>query len=147
MSVVKSKRSKSSIEFEMIYFRVADGVDNLVENSFFADPEVLQRNKWFVSARFQSLQKLTDDLLYNIKMANSIYPTCMAELEQRRLTMDRAIGTCYAILTHYDRIMRRLKVPDSKYTLNIKDIMHMINSLKAWRKSNNRLKATLQEQA
>ena len=39
MSVVKSKRNKSKIEFEMIYFKLADGLDNLVENYFWAEYE------------------------------------------------------------------------------------------------------------
>ena len=33
MSVVKSKRSQSKIEFEQLYFQVADGVDTLVEHN------------------------------------------------------------------------------------------------------------------
>ena len=131
MSVVKSKRSKSKIEFEMIYFKLADGVDNLVSQGFYAENAILQNNKWFANARFQALQKLTDDLLYHIKIANSIYPTCMAELEERRLSMDKAIGICYAILTNYQRIMDRLRVPDNKYTLDIKNVVRMISSLKA----------------
>ena len=145
MSVVKSKRSQSKIEFEMIYLQVADGVDDLVENQFHTDPEIIQRNKWFVSARFQALQKLTDDLLYYIKIANSIFPTCMAELKERRVNMDKAIGTCYAILTQYQRIMTRLRVPDNKYTLNIRNIMRMIGALKAWRKSDNKLRASIEQ--
>lgn len=145
MSVVKSKRSQSKIEFEMIYFQVVDGVDNLVENQFYTDAETIQKNRWFVNARFQTLQKLTDDLLYNIKIANSIYPTCMAELEERRVSMDKAIGVCYAILTNYQRIMTRLRVPDNKYTLDIKNVMRMIRSLKAWRKSDNKFKDSFQQ--
>lgn len=31
MSVPKSRRSKSKVEFEMTYFKLADGLDNLVE--------------------------------------------------------------------------------------------------------------------
>ena len=42
MSVVKSKRTQSKIEFEMTFFKVADGVDFLVENQFFADYEQMQ---------------------------------------------------------------------------------------------------------
>ena len=41
--------------------------------------------------------------------------------------------------------MIRLRVPDNKYTEDIKNVVKMINSLKAWRKSDNRLKATLTE--
>lgn len=41
MSVVKSKRGKSRVEFEMNYFRLADGIDNLVENYFFAEYDTI----------------------------------------------------------------------------------------------------------
>lgn len=145
MSVVKSKRSKSKIEFEMIYYQVVDDVDNLIEHGFYADQVTIQNNRAFLNARFMTLQRLTDDLLYHIKIANSIYPTCMAELEERRVSMDKAIGTCYALLTNYQRIMMRLKIPDNKYTLDIKNIMRMIGSLKAWRKSDNKFKDSFQQ--
>lgn len=143
MSVVKSKRSQSKIEFEMIYFLVADGVDFLVEHDFFAEGLLAQKNRVFLDMRSRALEELTDHLLYYIKIANSIYPTCLSEFEERRLNMDKAIGTCYAILTQYQRIMQRLRVPDNKYTMDIKNLARMINSLKSWRKSDNRLKTKL----
>lgn len=145
MSVVESKRGKSKVEFEMIYFQLADSVDNLVEHDFYAEGELANKNRIFLNARSMTLERLTDSLLYYIKIANSIYPTCLMEWEERRVAMGKAIGTCYAILTNYQRIMIRLRVPDNKYTLDIKNIMRMINSLKAWRKSDNRLKASLEK--
>ena len=144
MSVVKSKRNQSKIEFEMIYFKVADGVDNLIEHNFYAKGDLLEKNRVFLEIRYKSLEELTDTLLYHIKIANSIYPTCMTEWEERRTTIGKAIGTCYAILTHYQRIMMRLRIPDNKYVDNIADVVRMINSLKAWRKSDNKLKITLE---
>ena len=145
MSVVKSKRNQSKIEFEMIFFKIADGVDNMVEHEFYAEGLLAVKNKTFLDIRSRSLEELTDKLLYHIKIANSIYPLCMAEWEERRLSMGKAIGTCYAILTQYQRIMMRLRIPDEKYTLDIENIMRMINSLKAWRKSDNRLKSSLEK--
>ena len=145
MSVPKSKRNQSKIEFEMIYFQVADGVDFLVEHNFFAEGLLIEKNKVFLEIRAKSLEKLTDDLLLNIKVANSIYPTCMSEWEERRVAMGKAIGICYAILTHYQRIMQRLRIPDDKYTLDINNIIRMINSLKAWRKSDNKLRNALEK--
>lgn len=146
MSVVKSKRDQSKVEFEMIYFQLADNIDNLVEHNFYADGDLAGKNKVFVSMRAQALEELTDHLLYHIKIANSIYPTCMAEWEERRVEIGKAIGCCYAILTHYQRIMTRLRVQDMKYTTDIKNIMRMINSLKAWRKSDNKLKDKIKGQ-
>ena len=128
----------------MIYFKVADGVDNLIEHNFYAKGDLLEKNRVFLEIRYKSLEELTDTLLYHIKIANSIYPTCMTEWEERRTTIGKAIGTCYAILTHYQRIMMRLRIPDNKYVDNIADVVRMINSLKAWRKSDNKLKITLE---
>ena len=145
MSVVKSKRTQSKIEFEMIYFPVADGVDNLVEHDFYADGELARKNRVFLNIRGQSLERQTDNLLYYIKMANSIYPQCMAEYEERRVLIGKAIDTCYSILTNYQRVMQRLRIPDGKYSIEIKDLMRMINSLKSWRKSDNKIKDKLQK--
>lgn len=140
MSVVKGKRNQSKVEFEMIYFQLVDNIDNLLEHDFYAEGDLALKNKTFLNIRYQSLERLTDDLLYHIKVANSIYPSCMVEWEERRLSMGKAIGTCYAIMTNYQRVMIRLRVPDYKYTTDIKNIMRMINSLKAWRKSDNKLR-------
>ncbi len=145
MSVVKSKRTQSKIEFEMIYFLVADGVDNLVEHDFYADGELARKNRVFLNIRGQSLERQTDNLLYYIKMANSIYPQCMAEYEERRVLIGKAIGTCYSILTNYQRVMQRLRIPDGKYSVEIRNLMRMINSLKSWRKSDNKIKDKLQK--
>ena len=145
MSVVKSKRSQSKIEFENLYFKLADNVDNLVEHKFYAKEDVLERNSVFLDIRCRSLEELTDTLLYHIKIANSIYPTCMSEWEERRVSIGKAIGTCYAILTHLQRIMMRLRIGDNKYVGDIETIAKMINSLKAWRKSDNKLKTALEE--
>ena len=144
MSVVKSRRNESKVEFESLYFKVADGVDNLVEHNFYANREQLEKDKMFLEVRCTTLEKLTDDLLYNIKIANSIYPTCIAEWEERRLSMGKAIGICYAILTNYQRIMMRLRIPDNKYTEDIQNVVRMIHSLKAWRKSDNKLRMNLE---
>lgn len=144
MSVVKGKRKKSKVEFEYLYFKVADSVDTLIECNFHANKEQLEKNKMFLQIRSMSLQKVTDQLLYYIKIANSIYPTCLAEYEERRISMDKAIGTCFFILTNYQRILMRLKIPDNKYTEDILIITKMINSLKAWRKSDNRFKTLFQ---
>ncbi len=143
MSVVKSKRNKSGVEFEMILFQLADGIDNLVEHDFYAEGMLAVKNKMFLEMRSRALEELTDKLVFYIKIANSIYPQCITEWEERRVAQGKAIGTCYAILTNMQRIMMRLRIPDNKYTLDIQNVMRMINSLKAWRKSDNKLKTKL----
>jgi len=143
MSVVKSKRGESKVEFEMIFFRLADNIDNLVEHDFYAGKVIVEKNRKFVDARATALENLTDELCFFIKIANSIYPQCAMEWEERRVAMGKAIGVCYAILTHYQRVMTRLRVSDEKYAEDVRNIMRMINSLKAWRRSDNKLKDAL----
>lgn len=144
MSVPKGKRSKSRDEFEMIFFQLVDAVDNLVEHQFFAEGLLAEKNKVFMEIRCRTLEDLTDKLLYHIKIANSIYPKCMAEWEERRVSMGKAIGCCFAILTNLQRIMTRLRVPDTKYVVYIKTVDRMINSLRAWRQSDWKLKGKLE---
>lgn len=144
MSVPKGKRSKSREEFEMIFFQLVDAVDNLVEHQFFAEGLLVEKNKVFMEIRCSTLENLTDKLLYHIKIANSIYPKCMAEWEERRVSMGKAIGCCYAILTNLQRITVRLRVPDTKYVVYIKTVDRMINSLRAWRQSDWKLKGKLE---
>lgn len=144
MSVPKGKRSKSKDEFEMIFFQLVDAVDNLVEHQFFAEGLLAEKNKVFMEIRCRTLEDLTDKLLYHIKIANSIYPKCMAEWEERRVSMGKAIGCCYAILTNLQRITVRLRVPDTKYVVYIKTVDRMINSLRAWRQSDWKLKDKLE---
>lgn len=120
MSVVKSKRNKSGVEFEMILFQLVDGIDNLVEHDFYAEGMLAVKNKMFLEMRSRALEDLTDKLVFYIKIANSIYPQCITEWEERRVAQGKAIGTCYAILTNMQRIMMRLRIPDNKYTLDIR---------------------------
>jgi hypothetical protein len=103
------------------------------------------KNKMFLEIRSRTLEDLTDKLLYHIKIANSMYPTCMAEWEERRVSIGKAICTCYAILTNMQRIMMRLRIPDDKYVTDIENCTRMINSLKAWRKSDNKVRETFRK--
>ena len=69
MSVPKSRRSKSKVEFEMTYFKLADGLDNLVENYFWAEYDTIQKHKLFIRLRAEAIEKLTDELVFHIKIA------------------------------------------------------------------------------
>ena len=135
MSVPKGKRNESKIEFERLFMRVADDVDNFVEHDFFAEDGIIAKNLDFILMRKQTIEKLSDELIYHIRIANSIYPQNMTEFEERRLSMGKAIGVCYSILTHYQRILMRLRVPDDKYVNIVSTLSHTINSFKVWRKS------------
>lgn len=137
MSVPKSKRTSSNYEFEIIYRKVVKDIDILINNNFYRKTT---QYDIFLHNRSKNLDRLANDLIYYIKISNSIYPTCQSEYEERRINIDKAIGICFAIITEYERITNSLELPDDKYVSYIQNISHLINSLKNWRKSDNRFK-------
>lgn len=137
MSVPKSKRNPSNYEFEIIYRKVVKDIDILINNNFYRKTT---QYDIFLHNRSKNLDRLANDLIYYIKISNSIYPTCQSEYEERRINIDKAIGICFAIITEYERITNSLELPDDKYVSYIQNISHLINSLKNWRKSDNRFK-------
>ena len=137
MSVPKSKRTPSNYEFEIIYRKVVKDIDILINNNFYRKTT---QYDIFLHNRSKNLDRLANDLIYYIKISNSIYPTCQSEYEERRINIDKAIGVCFTIITEYERITNSLELPDDKYVSYIQNISHLINSLKNWRKSDNRFK-------
>ena len=137
MSVPKSKRTPSNYEFEIIYRKVVKDIDILINNNFYRKTT---QYDIFLHNRSKNLDRLANDLIYYIKISNSIYPTCQSEYEERRINIDKAIGICFAIITEYERITNSLELPDDKYVSYIQNISYLINSLKNWRKSDNRFK-------
>ena len=101
MSVLKSKRNPSNYEFEIIYRKVVKDIDILINNNFYRKTT---QYDIFLHNRSKNLDRLANDLIYYIKISNSIYPTCQSEYEERRINIDKAIGICFAIITEYERI-------------------------------------------
>jgi len=139
MSVPKGKQNKSKIEFDNLFFKVANNTANIVELHFGVDDEEYEAHKMYIDDKGRELLQLIDEILRYIRMANA-YPTCRMEYETRRDCMTRAIGLCYSILTNYQLVMRRFDIDDNKYVTDIEDIWHFINSVKNWRSSDNRFK-------
>lgn len=138
MSVNAGDRKESKIEFDNTYFRVHDDAVLLIGNSFGADKDMRERHKNYIALSSKKILDIVMDIGTNIRIANSIYPTCKVELETRRLHQDIAIGLCYDLLTKYQLIMRTLKVSDNKYTVETQNLIHEINCLKKWRTSDNK---------
>lgn len=140
VSVPSGKRKPSSVEFDNSYYRVHDDVCDMVANGFYAPADVREREAWYIARQGDEMLGLTFRLLCHIKVANSIYPTCRSELEERRINQDRAIGVCYTLLAHYQMAMHRLRVPDDKHTDEVERLLKEISSLKAWRTSDARFR-------
>lgn len=136
MSVNRSDRRESKVEFDNTYFKIYNDAVTLIEKRFGAKDAQAQRTG-YISYMATAIMKSVTDIGTHIRIANSIYPIYKQELIERRLAQEKAIGLCYDVLTKYQLVMTELKVPDDKYVEEIKHLIHEINCLKKWRSSDN----------
>ena len=101
--------------------------------------------EWLIREFRESILLNLRELMKNITCANSIYPVCMAELTERRLYQDRAIGNCETLLQEMAYAMSILPNDANKYMSYVDTIHREIALLKGWRKSDNKLKAKLKK--
>ncbi len=104
---------------------------------------------WWTAARRKRVDAILAELMGHITKANSIFATCEAELFERRIQQDLAIGCVYELLNEMQFIVstlwRSAGADVNKFTPFIDMAETQIALLKAWRKSDNtnakRLKA------
>lgn len=102
---------------------------------------------WFISSERSAIVDYLREITRDVFEANSIYPTCMAEYEQRRLMQDQALGKCYGLAQELQYVIESLPVNVNKYTRFAESIQTEINLIKGWRQSDNRLKRALSTNA
>ena len=54
-------------------------------------------DEWFVEDERKVIVDCLREITKHVFVANSIYPTCMEELTQRRIHQDEALGQCYRL--------------------------------------------------
>lgn len=117
-----------------------DRYDKLVEKDIaFAE--------WFIKDERQAVVDCLRSIGEEVFTANSIYPTYMEELVERRLHQDRAIGQCYRLTQELQYAIETLPVDVNKYLRFAEMIQTEINLLKGWRKSDNKFKRAISDSA
>ena len=101
--------------------------------------------EWLIREFRESILQNLRELIKNITCANSIYPVCRAELTERRIYQDRAIGNCETLLQEMAYAMSVLPNDANKYMGYVDIIQREIALLKGWRKSDNKLKTKLKK--
>ncbi len=142
MAVLKSKRKES--QFEVFHFGFATRKELtifLMRN--FGMREIQPEWIWFVEDEKRIIMGLMRTMLLNISMANSIFPTNLRELEERRIYQDKAIGNCNQILCELQFALETLPADINKFTRFANMMNHEISLLKGWRKADNKFKKTL----
>lgn len=95
---------------------------------------------WIIDFYRGKLIELCSNLTQNIRMANSIYPTTIEECNQRRQFQNLAIGNCQQLFDIFQIMMEVFRLDINKYANYIDMINKEINLIKAWRKSDNKIK-------
>ena len=87
---------------------------------------------------FNTVWDLAETMLHNIISAYTLWPTCRAEADERRLYQDRAIAVCETLMIELELAARVLDVSADKYKQFIESLSEEIGLLKGWRKSDNK---------
>lgn len=98
---------------------------------------------WLVREFRETILSNLRQLMKNITSANTIYPVCMAEYEERRLCQNRAIANCETLLQEMVYVMTIMPVDADKYMKYVDYIQREIALLKGWRKSDNKIRDKL----
>lgn len=138
MSVPKSKRNISPNEFDHKLYQVVNDVEDLIKYNFRTSQDIADKNRDFVTSISEALRRNVWELIRHIKVANALYPTYSFELEMRRLEQTKALGCCYSILTLYEIAFNRLHTRSDAGVLEVNNLNRQINSIKAWRTSDNK---------
>lgn len=104
-------------------------------------------DEWFISDERQVVVDCLRTITEEVYVANSIYPTYMEELIERRLHQDKAIGQCYRLTQELQYAIETLPVDVNKYLRFATMIQTEVNLLKGWRKSDNKFKRAFSDSA
>ena len=94
--------------------------------------------EWFIIDQRQTVMDCLRRVQEHIFIANSIYPQYQAELIERRIHQDRAIGQCNRLLQELQYAIETLPVNIDKYLRFADGIEKQIKLIKGWRKSDNK---------
>lgn len=102
---------------------------------------------WFIEDERKCVVDCLREITKEVFMANSIYPSVVEELVERRLCQDRAIGQCYRLTQELQYAIETLPVDVNKYLRFADMIQTEINLIKGWRKSDNKFKRAISDTA
>lgn len=132
MSIPKGKRNKSKVDFDDLFFKVANNTANVVENHFGIDEVEYMRHRMYIDYKGAELLQLVNHILRYIRMANA-FPTCRKEYETRRdcnacrrtiVTMDKLFKTLFPHPPKYKRRKRDEVINETFKEATYEDLRH-----------------------
>jgi hypothetical protein len=153
MAVLKSKRKQSRLEvFHHAYKLRREMTDLLMRDFGYKEPsfdktmreekktKILNLHKWFIEDERVYIITIIREMMKNITLANSIYPTTLSECDQRRSYQNLAIGLANDIKQELQYVIDVLPVNVEKYIYYSDELDNQITLLKEWRKSDNKIR-------
>lgn len=93
---------------------------------------------WLLAKLREDMFDTVNALVHHITAAYSIWPTCEAERQERRVNQDRAISDCEALYKAFDLVLDVLPINADKFLPYAEQIEREIALLKGWRKGDNK---------
>ncbi len=101
--------------------------------------------EWFIPDEQKEILRIMRSMIHEIFLANEIHPQFICECDERRIHQDLALGYCENLIQELQYIINTLPVNVEKYEEITKMIMHEQVLLKGWRKSDNKLRKSIEE--
>ena len=102
-------------------------------------------NSWFIKRERDRVADFCQGITEHLRAANSIWPQNIAEYEERRLEMDRAIVSCEKLQDELQYIAETLPADKNKYMNIVLEVEAEADTLKALRKADNRFKKKIEQ--
>jgi hypothetical protein len=95
-------------------------------------------NSWFIQRERDRVADFCQGITEHLRAANTIWPTNMAEFEERRLEMDRALVCCNKLQDELQYIAETLLADKNKYMNIVLEVQAEFDMIKKLRQSDNR---------
>ena len=147
-NIPASKRPTSRVDFFKkaidLRAKIVDYLNVDFNSDKKVDEEGWENEKYWVIVKVRnSIYEYARQMVENCTQANTIRIGSLYEYNERRRYMTAAIGNCESINQEIQFSIRYLNIKPNKYMRLIKEILLVRDSIRNWRKSDNKVKNKL----
>lgn len=95
-------------------------------------------NLWLIEQERRRMHDLSREIPLHLRAANSIWPSCQLELDERRLELDKAIAACWKLQDELQYVAETIPADFNKYTGIVLEIDKLVAYIKNLRKSDKK---------
>ena len=95
-------------------------------------------DSWFIRRERDRVADFCQGITEHLRAANTIWPTYMAEFQERRLEMDRALVCCNKLQDELQYIAETLPADKNKFMNIVLEVQAEFDMIKALRQADNR---------